>query len=755
MHSLIERRDKMADDNEKGRLLLRSDTLHIGFHGVGKAPYPEDIVAPGVLRAIAQHLKLDLQTEGIFWGDYCFFAGVTGEAFRFLEFMELAEDDTHRPLVARYGHATAGEMYSHAFDAAGLDADICLKPHLPEKAALQRLVTESLHDRQTPLMGIGAFGPPEPFLITGHAEEAEAILGWSHFQGEKKDDLDLSFEPSGQFRLCNWYDAIDGIAVITGTKDRPPAHEIYLDALKRALIEIQTTGELGTSAMERWAVHLEDDAQYEGFTDSQWRKAHTDHGTTAGDLAERRALASTFLELAQRFVPEAAGELEIAGAAFQGMHDTVYEIWETAAKTSPFDPDLEKFKDPAVRRTMASLVRRLAQLDHRGAGFLEQALAAAEGRSPSPKIPEDPVLDGTTVLTKANPVKAGEFLWAPENIALPNQMSMLQAFLGESIGTLSETERSNRKIEYCLWMGFSGAAFGLLRDGPERSNLPLVFDALGYDYELWMSKELADETGLACRIWGWDDNLRRRIFWNLRDRKLPVLLFNWDEWPDWRLITAAEHWWSFRGYGGENGEGYRPNEPLDHPKNPLRPVELFEGMKGEQTWTINILAKRSTPRPSMKELYRRAVAWGVQKMEQQRMCVYNAKSEEVVSTRPYRSWAEMLRTDALFPSDDIAKLKERRNWLKGHEVELAERRFYGAGFLECAAERLGKPELTEAAENFRRIHALAERIWEHLGGLSSPEAHRALADRSTRERIADLILEIEREDETAAALLAR
>ena len=147
-------------------------------------------MVPGALRAIAQHLKLDLQTEGIFWGDYCYFAGVTG--------------------------------------------------------------LES-------------------------------------FQEEKRDDL--------------------------------------------ALLEIRTTGELGTSAMERWAVHLEDDAQYEGFSDSQWKLAHSNHGGTAGDLAERRALASTVLELARRFLPEAADELEMAGASFQGMHDTVYEIWETAAKT--------------------------------------------------------------------------------------------------------------------------------------------------------------------------------------------------------------------------------------------------------------------------------------------------------------------------------------------------------------------------------------------------------------------------------------
>jgi hypothetical protein len=331
-------------------------------------------------------------------------------------------------------------------------------------------------------------------------------------------------------------------------------------------------------------------------------------------------------------------------------------------------------------------------------------------------------------------------------------MGMLRAFLGESFAGLLEVERANRKLDYCLWMGFSGAAFGMLWDGPERSNLPLVFEALGYEYELWMSQQLADETGLPCRVWGWDDNLRRRIFWNLRDRRLPVLLFNCGEWPDWWLVTRAEHWGSFQGYGGSSGEGYRPNEPLDHPKNPLRAINLFDGMKGKQTWTISVVAKRTAPGPPLVELYRRAVAWGAE--TRQHMRLLDAAGEEFVSTQPYQDWAHMMRVDALFPADDPATLKKRREWLEGHEVELAERRHYGAGFLELAAIRLGRPELEQAAGRYRAINALMERIWALVGGMGSPEAHLKLADRNTREAIAALLLKSEREDAAAAALLA-
>lgn len=740
------------------RVLLEGDTLRIGFHGVGKAPYPEDIVPAAVLRAMAQHLGVNLNTEGIFWGDYCYFAGVTGEAFRFLEFMGLSPGEPGRPLVERYGQMTQAQMYRLAFDAAGLAAELHLKPNLPDKATLQSQIVASLRDRHTPVIGIGVFGPPEPFLITGFDQGGEVLLGWSHFQDQKKGDPRLSFEPTGQFRLHDWYEALDGALIVTGTQQRPAPRDMYRSALERAIRELRAaegSGPLGTAAMARWAAHLESEADFAGFSEEQWRKAQSDHGGTAGDLAERRALAGSFVMLACRQFREAEDDLHTAKAAFEGSHDTVYEIWETVARTGPFDPDLSKFQNPECRRVMAGLVRRLAELDRRAAACLERAANIITGRDPGPQVPPDPVLDGVAVLTKAQTPETGQpVLWAPENIALPNLLGMARAFLREPFGALNEVEQAQAKLDYVLWMGLSGAAFGMLHDGPERANLPLAFDALGYDYELWLSGRLARETGWPCKVWGWDDNLRRRIFWNLRDRKLPVLLFHCGPWPDWHLVTGARGWGCFQGYGGSSGEGYRPNEPLDHPKNPLRPIDLIGGMQGERTWTIHLLAKRATPKPPMEELYRRAIEWGAARMRQQRMKLLDATGEEFLSVRPFHDWAAMMRADALFPGDDPALLKARREWLEGDEVELAERRFYGAAFLDLAAIRLARPQLKDAADRFRAVYGLVSQIWSHVGGLEAPEAHLKLADRQTREAIADLLLEIEREDGAAAALLS-
>jgi hypothetical protein len=658
-------------------MLLQSDTLHIGFFGKGKTAYPEDIVAPAVLRALAQHLKVDLQTEGVFWGDYCYFAGVTGEAFRFLDVVGLQEKPESRPLVERYGQITLAEMYRLSLDAAGLDFQLYPTSSAAERETLRRLIAHSLDQRQTPVIALGGFGPPEPSLITGYDAGADVLLGWSHFQEQAKENANLAFEPTGEFRLRYWPEALDGVIVVTGPKPATPRRAVYLDALRRGIRELGTTawerGTLGTATMAEWAARLEADATFAALSAEALKAAQSAHSAMAGEHAERRALASSFVELATRFLPEAAGDLHDAGAAFQGAHDTVYEFWETIAKTGPFDPDLEKFADPARRRVMAGLVRRLIALDERARRSLERAVAVVDGADPGPRVTPDPLLEGNITLEKAAPASPPAGPWAPQTIPLPNAMGMLASFLGVSLDRFAATGPATGSAaevpDYALWMGLTGAAFGWPGDGPERGNVALAMDALGYDYELWLSRALADETGLVGRTWGWDDNLRRRIFWNLRDRGLPVLLFNCGAWPDWYLVTRAEGWFTLLGYGGVH-DGAPAGAPLDHPLNSLRPIPLFEGMKGRQTWTINVTGKRKSA-PPPEELYRRALAWG----------------------------AAQLRAP-------------RRESFGGKESELAERRRHGAAFLDLAAAHMKDDRLRHAAERFRNVSRLVERLGE-------------------------------------------
>ncbi len=748
----------MAEARTQDQVLLGGDVLHIGFHGSGKAPYPEDLALPAVFRALAQHLQVDLQTHGEFWGDYCYFAGVTGEAFRFLEFMGLSAAPTGQALVERYGHDRLDTVLLRAFAAAGLAAEVFRRPQLPAPSALRQRLVESLRDRRTPAVGLGVFGPAEPFLITGYERDGEILLGWSHFQHERQDDPRLSLAPSGEFRLSDWYPVLDGVGLVTGRTSPPAPGPIYAAAITRAVAEVGTRGTpedaLGMAAMEAWAGLLEDDSSRSGWTDAQWEKLQSSHGGTAGDLAERRALADSFLHLAARYLPEVAADLDTAAISCHGMHDTVYEIWEVGAARHPFDPDLAKFKDPGCRRAMAELVRRLVRLDARSLTSLARAHGRLAGAPYPPPVAPDRLLDGVVTLTKSPRALSGEVPWAPENIALPNAMGMLRSFLGEPFGDLNDDEATHAKLDYCVWMGLTGSAFGLLDDGPERAHLPLVFEVLGYDYELWLSHELAQETGLPCRTWGWDDNLRRRIFWNLRDRQLPVLLFHWGHWPDWWLITQAECWGRFQAYGGNSGEGYRPNDPLDHPRNPLRPLSLFDGMQGSRTWSLHLTRRRAAPKPDLGEAYRRAIRWGVDRMAAAHLRLLDGSGTEFDSHEPFVDWARLLETDSLFPADQADILKTRRDWLEGREVELAERRFYGAGFLDLAERRLASEPLRLAAAHCRQVNALMDQFWSHLGGLHNAESHLRLGQAPVRRQLADLVRAMGEEDRRAAARLA-
>ncbi|MCL2641145.1 MAG: hypothetical protein FWD53_09900, partial [Phycisphaerales bacterium] len=511
---------------------------------------------------------------------------------------------------------------------------------------------------------------------------------------------------------------------------------------------------LGAAHIELWAKYILSNTSFAGFTDEQWQKAHRTHDGNAGDHAERRALAGDFLRMVADVFPEAKDEILGAANAFWGAHDTVYEIWETTANTGPFDQDNAKFQKTEKRQTIAGLIRRLADADLRAAMFIDRAIKRIAGQDPGPAPAADAILDGIAILQKAPPDTTHPFVRSPENIHLPNAMNMLRNFLGEPFGILNDAEKKHNKLDYILWMGFSGHAFSMPDDGPETSNLPLVFDVLGYDYELWMgNKRAADNLGLSGRFWGWDDNYKRRVFWNLRDRRLPVLLFNAGDWPDWYLVTHISSY-NFRGYGHHTGQGYRPNEPLDAPENPLQPIHLFKfaGNKSKQLWAIHLLAKRSTAKPSLEQSYQRAMDWAAIKFGRSTMTMLNSDGKEFASRTPFLDWTRMMQTDVLFPADIPALLKERREFLEGIEVGLAERRFYGAAFLELAAERLGRPEYKKVAEKFRSTHALIEKIWAQLGGLHAQDNHLRYADKTVRQNITALILQIE-ENETAAAKL--
>ncbi|MCL2640703.1 MAG: sigma-70 family RNA polymerase sigma factor, partial [Phycisphaerales bacterium] len=224
----------MTDKSAPVRALLTGKELYIGR----KAPYPENVATSAAFRAMAQYLNIDLPISRKGWSDYCYFTGITGEAFRFHEFMSIVKDAGGQSTAERYAHRSNTQVLQDAFTAAGLTCEIHMKsdPNFPSQDELYKKIIASIHGRSMPVVGFGGFAKVRaPFLITGY--DNHAVLGWSHFQNEDADNrhLQLKSEPTGEFRLENWYDAIDGIAFATGKKEEPPLRDIYLPALQRAV----------------------------------------------------------------------------------------------------------------------------------------------------------------------------------------------------------------------------------------------------------------------------------------------------------------------------------------------------------------------------------------------------------------------------------------------------------------------------------------------------------------------------------------
>jgi hypothetical protein len=96
-------------------------------------------------------------------------------------------------------------------------------------------------------------------------------------------------------------------------------------------------------------------------------------------------------------------------------------------------------------------------------------------------------------------------------------------------------------------------------------------------------------------------------------------------------------------------------------------------------------------------------------------------------------------------------LKSRQAVIEVTALELAERRWYGARFLEQAAEVLPekKGELLSASTCFEEEHNMMWRILELAGGFNNPDVCIKLIDQDLRIQIAEIVSSAGKKDAEA------
>jgi hypothetical protein len=129
----------------------------------------------------------------------------------------------------------------------------------------------------------------------------------------------------------------------------------------------------------------------------------------------------------------------------------------------------------------------------------------------------------------------------------------------------------------------------------------------------------------------------------------------------------------------------------------------------------------------------------------------------------YDAWARHLLLDEEWPAGDEAVLRAHHQIHNDAVGAVAEARWYGSLFLAQVVEGFeagpGKPgrqaEILHAAACYAAEHDLMWEVWELAGGISNPEAYRAMADPAVRRAMADVVRQARDQDAQAAEHIER
>lgn len=342
----------------------------------------ESLPVPGVLRALMDFLREDfgsarLEAHGRIWRRdlaYTYFAGVSGEAFRFA-WSASAAPDALDPLSAPQNPV---EPYDLAFAASGFDHEVVLQAEFSAKigntayasAGHERLRSRVIRSISAgrPVVAAGITGAADTCLLTGFGDRGDIVMGWKMSPGESPGIL---FEPDKRFRFDDWYDSVYWMVFLRERKGRPPLREVFLSACATAARLLTTPAQsggwlVGPAALESWARSLRDDAG----ADSRLPEALY---PWIWDLAERRWYGARFLESALPEFPDRQAEIVAAVRAFDEEHDL---MWRIHALAQPAADGAPTSADRFVRREIAEIVESCRSKDAEAAEQLQRIAAS-------------------------------------------------------------------------------------------------------------------------------------------------------------------------------------------------------------------------------------------------------------------------------------------------------------------------------------------------------------------------------------------
>jgi len=619
---------------------------------------------------------------------------------------------------------------------------------LSDEAGFRRHIIESIAERGKPVIAFGIIGPPEAAVIAGYDEGGDVLIGWNVFQGKTET------EPSGYFRVRDWYERTRGLLLFGEKVAPPPASELNRSALLWAAKVLRTTGvgnsKAGPAAFDAWAADMSNDEYFPEGNDKVLHGRLGCHYDAMQMQAERKGSAEWLAAVAGT-EPAMSEHLLAAAAALQ----------EGGAKhgVQPHERDkIARLADPDVRREVAESILATRDAYSKTADHIEQALLVAG--VPAEDIPylgDDPLRPASAgpedrarqVVLEGVP-KVG-FGVVDGHVGMTPLAACMRAcleYMGDDLGFEAE-DKYPRDPVYAYLMGTTGAAFRLTwKEGWQGDNVASwllgphpsdifrrAFAAVGY--EQIASGSLAKEER--------DARFREMVLTSIRDEGRPVIAHGLIGPPEEAIIAGY-------GEGGEvvYGWSFFQDDAIGWPGVEFLPNGYYRRRNWvENTWSMMAFGDK-TGTPDRRETYIDALQWALEVMR-----VPSLYKDRANGIAAYDVWAEhILRDDEMekkAPDDPFT--------VHSDAVDVvAEGRHYASVFLKQAAEVLpeAQEQLLAASDCCKAEHDLMWDIWRTVGGNQRGKAEKeAFLKPDVRRRIVPIIHQARDKDIEAADLIEK
>jgi len=234
-------------------------------------------------------------------------------------------------------------------------------------------IIESI-EKKRPVIAYGIIGPPDEGIVTGYDKNGQILVGRSYFHDSSK----------GYYEKDDWYESCLGLILIGNKKKSPHKSDIYLEALKWAVLLANTPDlkelannnrHLGFAAFDVWIDALKNDAYFPKDNVNELTLACQIHSnvTLSGLLDSRRAGVGFLKGMADDIE---AGKNDILKAIIAYEEEIV--VLTKGMKLVPFSWQSEEKRrqiaDPTLRSNLADLILKAKEKEIQAVEHIERAI---------------------------------------------------------------------------------------------------------------------------------------------------------------------------------------------------------------------------------------------------------------------------------------------------------------------------------------------------------------------------------------------